>query len=82
MRSIKLYSLVGSDGILHLEVPVGITNAELEVVVTVRSVSSGSEKLGELEWLPEFLGKTAEAWQEESLEQKSPQKTENQEELF
>ena len=82
MRSIKLYSLVGSDGILHLEVPVGIENAELEVVVTVRNISSGSEKLGELEWLPEFLERTAEVWEEETLDRASPQEVENQEELF
>lgn len=40
MQSITLRSHVGSDGILHLEVPVGLTDAELEVTVTVQFVTS------------------------------------------
>jgi hypothetical protein len=33
MQSIKLRSRVGEDGILHLEIPVGITDKDLEVMV-------------------------------------------------
>ncbi len=33
MQSITLHSRVGSDGILHLEVPVGVTDTELEVTL-------------------------------------------------
>ncbi|WP_017653322.1 hypothetical protein [Fortiea contorta] len=33
MQSIKLRSHVGSDGILHLEIPLGVTDKEIEVMV-------------------------------------------------
>lgn len=43
MQSITLHSHVGADGILHLDIPVGLTDAELEVTVTVQTVDSPSE---------------------------------------
>ena len=39
MQSITLHSRVGSDGIVHLEVPVEVTDTELEVTVTVQYVT-------------------------------------------
>ncbi len=33
MHSIKLKQRVGKDGILHLEIPVGMTNKEVEIMV-------------------------------------------------
>ena len=38
MQSIKLCSHVGADGILHLNIPVGITNKEIEVTVTYQQL--------------------------------------------
>jgi hypothetical protein len=38
MQSIKLCSHVGADGILHLEIPVGITDKEMEVVVIYQQI--------------------------------------------
>lgn len=38
MQSINFRSRVGSDGIWHLEVPVGLTDTELEITVTFQSV--------------------------------------------
>ncbi len=38
MQSITLRSHIGPDGILHLNVPVGIHDAEIEVTVTIRSI--------------------------------------------
>ncbi|MEH2453302.1 hypothetical protein [Nostoc sp.] len=38
MHCIKLCSHVGSDGILHLEIPVGITDKEIEVTVTYQQL--------------------------------------------
>ena len=38
MQTIKLKPHVGDDGILHLDVPTDIKNAELEVVVTFRNI--------------------------------------------
>lgn len=40
MQSIEVRSRVGPDGILHLAVPVGIYDADLEITVTVRSVTT------------------------------------------
>lgn len=38
MQSIMLHSYVGPDGILHLDVPVGIHDSEIEVTVTVQLI--------------------------------------------
>src|SRR6266851_3062422 len=42
MDAIKLRSHVGADGILKLEVPVGVTNTDLDVVVNVEPVGNGT----------------------------------------
>lgn len=42
MQSITLHSHVGQDGILKLEVPVGLADVELEVTVIVQPVTSPS----------------------------------------
>ncbi|HEY9808863.1 MAG TPA: hypothetical protein V6D13_05930 [Halomicronema sp.] len=49
MDSIKIRSHVGSDGILHLDVPVGFCDEEIEVTVMV-------EKVGPVVKSPENLG--------------------------
>ncbi len=38
MQSITLQSHVGADGVLKLQVPVGIANADLEVMVVVQPI--------------------------------------------
>ena len=43
MQNITLRSHVGEDGILHLDIPVGLTDAELEITVSVQPVDSPSE---------------------------------------
>jgi hypothetical protein len=43
MPSIKLRSRIGADGILHLEVPVGLTDAELEITLTIQPVTLTSK---------------------------------------
>ncbi len=82
MQTIKLKSHVGDDGILHLDVPTDIKNAELEVVVTFRNIISSSENSKELEWTPGFFDKTAGAWEGEPLQRESQGEYENREELF
>jgi hypothetical protein len=82
MQSIKLNSHVGSDGILHLDVPVDIKNAELEVVITVKNINSTQENARKSEWSPGFFEKTAGAWEGEPLERESQGEYENREELF
>ena len=54
MQSITLHSHVGEDGILHLDIPVGLTDAELEVTVTVQPVSTPEGK----GWPPGFFEQT------------------------
>ena len=46
MQTITLHSHVGEDGILHLDVPVGLTDADLEVTLTVQAVKSLPEGKG------------------------------------
>lgn len=68
MQAIHLYSQVGSDGILRLEVPVTATNSELDVLVIVQPRSAAqSNPLPPTEWLPGFFEKTAGQWQGEPL---------------
>lgn len=38
METIKVHSRSNTDGILHLDVPVGIKDTELEVILTISPV--------------------------------------------
>lgn len=68
MQSITLRSHVGTDGILHLDVPVGLHDTDLEVTVTLKPVTPKMEKTPEeLGWPPGFFERTAGAWQGEPL---------------
>ncbi|MFB2895184.1 hypothetical protein ACE1CI_19930 [Aerosakkonemataceae cyanobacterium BLCC-F50] len=57
MKSVTLRHRVGEDGILHLDVPVGLNDAELEVTITFKEVASATTVPEELEW-KEFVEKT------------------------
>jgi len=50
MQSLTLRQLVGEDGILHLDVPVGLNDAELEVTITFKKVTPVTTISEELEW--------------------------------
>ena len=39
MQSVTLNYRVGDDGIIHLDIPIGLTNAELQVTVTFQTVT-------------------------------------------
>ena len=61
MNSLKLRSRIGADGVLNLKVPIGVTDAEVEVVVVFQLVErpqtpKTSEELG---WPPGFFERTA-----------------------
>ncbi len=63
MESVKLRSHVGKDGILHLDIPVNIQEADLEVTVTFKPIqiakdSSEVEDFNQLDW-HEFIERTA-----------------------
>jgi hypothetical protein len=49
MESIKVRRHVGQDGILHLEIPVGIRERDVEVMVIYQSVSSSMASARSLE---------------------------------
>lgn len=68
MKSIKLQSHVGSDGILKLEIPLGLTDADLEVLVVVQPlISLASTTPEDLGWPPGFFEETAGVWQGDPL---------------
>jgi hypothetical protein len=70
MQSIKVISHVGSDGILHLDIPVGMTNEELEVMVIFQPLKSTVqvETPQALGWLPGFFEEVVGGWAGEPLE--------------
>jgi hypothetical protein len=51
MEAIKVKAHVGDDGILKLELPVGVSNSDLEVVVVVQSVENGRPDFDRAEWI-------------------------------
>jgi len=61
MKSIKTRSLVGKDGILHLDIPVGIQDKEFEVMVIYQPIelSTTGKTPEELGWSPVFFEQTA-----------------------
>lgn len=56
METVKLQSRVGKDGILKLEVPVNMTDTDLEVLLVVQPIET--EQTGRDKWL-DFLEQTA-----------------------
>ena len=58
-RSITLKSHVGPDGVLHLQVPVGIANTDLEIVLVVVPVEAASKTPEALGWPAGFFEETA-----------------------
>ena len=65
MQSITLHSRVGQDGILKLQVPLGLTNTEIEVMVIVQPVAPAtSDTRG---WPPGFFEQTFGCLRDEPL---------------
>jgi len=69
MQTMTLHSHAGSDGILHLNVPVDLVNTEFKVTVMLQPIISDSKSKTpeELGWTPGFFERTAGAWQGEPL---------------
>ncbi len=72
-QNISIRSHVGSDGILHLEVPVKMKDTDIVVTMRVRSFPAVSDvtKLEELGWSPGFFEETFGTWEGEPLIQAS-----------
>lgn len=68
MHSVTLRSHVGSDGILNLQVPSGVKDADVEVTVTVKALSLASQanQPEQRGWQPGFF-ELAGSWEGEPL---------------
>ncbi|NEP51574.1 MAG: hypothetical protein F6K65_23335 [Moorea sp. SIO3C2] len=82
MESIKVISHVGSDGILHLDVPVGITDEELEVMVVFNPLKSSLKVETPQGWMPGFFEEVIGGWAGEPLERGQQEEFETRESLF
>ncbi|MEG4043764.1 hypothetical protein [Microcoleus sp. Pol17_C1] len=84
MQSIKVRSRVGSDGMLHLQIPGGIKDTDLEVIVIFQPIAIATEgKTPEdLGWPPGFFERTFGCFQDEPLVRGEQGEYEEREELL
>ncbi len=66
METIKLQTHVGSDGLLKLELPAGVTNRDVEVLVVVQPLSE--EAVDEMGWPIGFFERTYGALADDPIE--------------
>ena len=76
MKTLTLKSHVGEDGILRIDVPIGLQNQRLEIVLVVQALpdtAPNSSRDGDnaqtdtVETLDDFFAKTAGAWEGPAL---------------
>ncbi len=67
MQTIALRTRIGGDGILHLEVPVGLTDTELDVKVTMQPVKEEIDSPEGRGWPPGFFEETFGCYQDDPL---------------
>ena len=67
MTNIKFRSQVGEDGILHLDVPVSVTQTEIEVTLIIKEFSETEEQKSRLEW-QKFIDETCGSLADENLQ--------------
>lgn len=60
MQSRTLHTHIGKDGILKLEMPVGIANADLEIILILNPVKSTGRSS---DWNPVFFTEVIGGWQ-------------------
>jgi len=80
METIKVKTHVGHDGILKLELPVGVTDMDLEVLVVMQSPAAPVE-IERAEWLA-FIEKTAGSLADDPMEYPSEGEYETRDELL
>jgi hypothetical protein len=61
MHTVRMCRKTGADGVLHLDVPLGIADTDCEVVVVVQP------RVADRRWLPGFWEALAQGWQGEPL---------------
>lgn len=80
MQTLTLKSHVGADGILHLDIPIGLQNQSLEIVLVVQTMPNMESKIAEdivtaqadtSETLERFFTKTAGSWEGPTLTRES-----------
>jgi len=83
MKSIMLRSHVGEDGVLKLQVPLELTNTDLEVMVIVQPITNTpqSEASQDKGWLPGFFEEVIGSWEGEPLVRESQGEYEDREEF-
>jgi hypothetical protein len=62
MHRLVVQSRVGSDGVLHIDIPMGKEVADQEVQVTIDPVQRKSSSMTQEEWR-QFVMETAGSWQ-------------------
>jgi hypothetical protein len=69
MQSRKLRSQVGKDGILHLDIPIGVTDKEIEVMVIYQLVEPSTQAKTSLAlgWPAGFFEQTAGSLQDDPI---------------
>ena len=76
MQTLTFKSHVGADGILHLDIPIGLQNQSLEIVLVVQAVPTIAPDLAEdssntqidiIETMDDLFAKTAGAWEGPAL---------------
>ncbi|MDZ7958188.1 MAG: hypothetical protein RMY34_09845 [Aulosira sp. DedQUE10] len=84
MHSIKLKKRVGADGVLHLDIPVGITDKEVEIMVIYQPLEASTQlKTPEQRgWMPGFFEEVIGGWVGEPLERPEQGDYEIREQLF
>jgi hypothetical protein len=84
MQSIKLTKHVGADGVLHLNIPVGIKDKEVEIMVIYQPIETPTQlKTPEQRgWMPGFFEEVIGGWVGEPLERPEQGEYETRESLF
>ncbi|MBW4592502.1 MAG: hypothetical protein KME46_06170 [Brasilonema angustatum HA4187-MV1] len=77
MKSIKIRSRVGSDRVLHLDIPVELADTEIEVTVTIQKVTPQQQG-----WMPGFFEEVIGGWVGEPLQRPEQGEFETREPLF
>lgn len=84
MQSIKLRSRVGSDGILHLDIPLDLRDKDIEVMVIFQPLEPSTQVKNpqELGWMPGFFEEVIGGWVGEPLVRAEQGEYETRETLF
>jgi hypothetical protein len=72
MQSHRIIGKAGVDGVLHLDLPVGVPLAEFEIIVVLQPRPEETESPDNLGWPPNFFEETAGAIQDPTFRRHDP----------